>query len=132
MIKMTRETTLQSVRYLAVTGSGVAVNFAIFAMLSELGLPTLGCGALAFAGACQHNLTWHTRITFDTSTRSSRRRSARFFALSLATVGVNLVVLAALESAGVPTLIAQGAGIALAAPMNLLGCRSWVFVEARA
>ena len=132
IVKMRRETTLQSLRYLTVSGSGVAVNFAIFAMLSWVGLPTLGCGALAFAGACQHNLIWHARITFDTGTRRSRRRSARFFALSLATLGVNLVILAALESAGVPMLIAQAAGIALAAPTNLLGCRSWVFVEARA
>jgi putative flippase GtrA len=105
------------------------VNFLIFAMLSWFGLPTLGCGALAFAGACQHNVTWHARITFDTGTCPGRRRSARFFALSLATLGANLLILAALESAGVPALIAQGAGIAVAAPLNLLGCRSWVFVE---
>ena len=103
------------------------MNFVVFTISSWLGLPTLGCGALAFAGACQHNLTWHARNTFDTRTPPGHRRSARFFALSLATLGVNLLVLAALESAGVPALIAQAAGIAVAAPLNFLGCRSWVF-----
>jgi putative flippase GtrA len=127
LLKMRRETALQSLRYLAVSGSGVTVNFAIFAILSWLAVPTLVGGALAFAGACEHNVTWHARITFDAGTRSSRRQSARFFALSLATLGASLVVLAALESAGVPALIAQGAGIAVASPLNLLGCRSWVF-----
>jgi putative flippase GtrA len=126
---MRRETARQSLRYLAVSGSGVAVNFATFAILSWLGLPTLGCGALAFAAACRHNLNWHARITFETRTRPCRRRSARFFALSLATLGADLAVLAALESTGVAALIAQGAGIAIAAPLNLLGCRSWVFAE---
>jgi len=129
VLKVGRKTAHQSLRYVAVSGSGVAVNVVIFTILRWLGLPTIGCGALAFAGACQHNVTWHARITFDTGTRSSRRRSARFFSLSLATLGANLVVLAALESAGLRALIAQGVGIAVAAPLNLLGCRSWVFVE---
>lgn len=129
ILKNRRKAAHQSLRYLVVSGSGVAVNFVIFTILSWLGLPTLGCGALAFSGACQHNVTWHARITFDTRTRPVHRRSARFFALSLATLGANLLVLAALESAGVPALIAQAAGIAVAAPLNLLGCRSWVFVE---
>jgi putative flippase GtrA len=126
---MRRESTLQSLRYVAVSGSGIAVNFAIFAILRVCAVPIIACGALAFAVACQHNVTWHARITFGGGARSDCWRSVRFFALSLATLGVNLLILSGLERGGVAPLFAQAAGIAAACPLNFLGSRLWVFAD---
>ena len=123
------------VRYLLVSGSGVAVNVATFAFLRLWAIPSVVCGALAFAAACQHNVTWHARVTFAGAGRGARdfgpgaRRSARFFGLSLVTLGVSLAVLTGVHRAGVGAVGAQGVSILAACPLNFLGSRHWVFVD---
>ena len=122
-----REGIPQPLRYLAVSGSGAAVNFATFAALRASAIPTIACGALAFAAACRHGLTWHARITFRLGNPSPRRRGPRFVLLSLATLGVNLAALSTLEGIGVTSLLAQVVAVGVTCPLNFLGSRFWVF-----
>ncbi len=123
-----RDTLAESFRYLLVSGSGVAVNLATFAIARTWRLPALVCGALAFVAACQHNEHWHARVTFSGKSQSGRGRPVRFFVLSLATLGVNLAILPVLEWSGLAPVVAEGAAIAVACPLNYLGSRLWVFV----
>jgi len=107
------------------------VNFATFAALRASAVPTIACGALAFAAACQHGLTCHARITFRTGTPTRRGRGLRFVLLSLATLGFNLAALSSLEANGVTPFLAQVVAIGLACPLNFLGSRFWVFRHER-
>jgi putative flippase GtrA len=120
---------LQPLRYLAVSGSGTAVNFATFSLLRAFAVPTMACAAMAFAVACRHGFASHQRFTFAVQTAARGRRSLKFLLLSLATLGVNLAVLSALAAAGVSPLFAQVAALAAACPLNFLGSRRWVFAE---
>jgi len=124
---MRRERALELLRYLIVSGSGVVVNIATFAVLRAWAIPTVVCGALAFAAACRHNVTWHARVTFGGATTAGCQTSLRFLGLSLATLGISLGVLAGLHRVGVGSLLAQAAGILAACPLNFLGSRLWVF-----
>lgn len=116
----------QGLRFLAVGGLGTLVNLAVFLGVHSLGVPSLIASVIAFLVALQHNLFWHRRVTFDTTT-NDRRHHTRYLLLCTATLGVNLVVLQGLEGLGVAPGWAQLAGILTATPLNYIGSRNWVF-----
>jgi putative flippase GtrA len=123
-------------RYIAVTGSALVVNVAVFVLLRAWELPTLLCGALSYAAACRHGSTWHARLAGRLHAgaerprlagrlraRAQRPRSARFALASLAMLGMNFALPPLLESAGLHPLIAQCAAFAAACPLELVGSR---------
>jgi len=116
--------------FVLVSGSGTAVNLAVFALLDHVvGLPPLVCSAIAFLVACRHNVTWHAQLTFRAGGEAAQSRRIRYVVLSTATLSINLCVLNALARAGVTPVLAQAAGILSACPINFLGSRRWVFAS---
>jgi putative flippase GtrA len=71
-------------RYVAVTGSALVVNVAVFVFLRAWELPTLVCCALSYAAACRHGSTWHARVAGRLRAQARRPRSVRFALVSLA------------------------------------------------
>lgn len=124
---MNRHTASQALRFVLVSGSGTVINLMTFSLLRRMSVPAGICSVAAFAVACEYNFTLHARVTFQVGQRTAGWFSWRFFVLSSATLGVNLLVLYAAQRAGLPALVAQLAGIAVGFPINFAGSRLWVF-----
>lgn len=123
----------QAIRFGVVGASGTLINLIVFALLHDLRLASLLCGAVAFVVACQYNFLLHSRVSFRSGARPTLGGAARFLALSSATLGLNLSMLSGLQHVGASALVAQAAGIAAGFPVNFLGARAWVFrAQARA
>ena|SRR5436305_3288837 len=95
------------IRHLAVNLSCVAVSLASFAILRAWTMPKFACGAVAFAAAFHHDVTWGARIA------PNAKSGPRFYVQTVATLAANLAVVSALGWFGLTALAAQGVGIAL-------------------
>lgn len=119
----------QLLKFGIVGGSGYLINLAVFAVLAgslevHHALAAIG----AFGVAVTNNFLWNRYWTFGPGDGSAGFQAARFFAVSLASLGLNLVVLEALISSGsVGDLAAQAIAVAVAMPFNFLGNKLWTF-----
>jgi putative flippase GtrA len=114
----------------AVGASGYALNLLLFAALVYgLGLRYLAGATASFAVAVASNYIWNRLWTFRGAPGSVGSQAARFLAVALAGLGLNLVLLDAFVSAGLGRLGAQACAIALVLPVNYLGNRFWTFRE---
>jgi putative flippase GtrA len=114
------------VRYCAVGASGYAVNSALFWLLDR-SLAYPAAFALAFVCAATSNFALNRAWTFRSQGRVSPQY-ARFLAVSLLALGVDLLVLSGLvELAGAPKLVAAAAAILAATPASFAGNRLWTF-----
>jgi putative flippase GtrA len=119
---------VQLVKFGLVGGSGYLINLAVFAVLSEdlaLGHSLAAVGA--FCVAISSNYAWNRRWTFGPGSGPARFEAARFFAVSVGALVVNLAALELLVAAGMPGLQAQALAVALAMPFNFLGNKLWAF-----
>ena len=112
-----------------VGGSGYLINLAVFAVLSgSLGIHYLLAAVGAFCVALTNNFLWNRHWTFGAGDGSAGFQAPRFFAVSVAALGLNLVVLEILvASGGVGDLTAQAIAVAVAMPFNFLGNKLWTF-----
>ena len=112
-----------------VGGSGYLINLAVFAVLaSGLGVHHLIAAVLAFCVAVTNNFVLNRYWTFSPGEGPMHFQAARFFAVSLASLGINLVVLELLISGNVTgELAAQAIAVAVAMPFNFLGNKLWTF-----
>jgi dolichol-phosphate mannosyltransferase len=119
----------QLLKFGVVGGSGYLINLAVFAVLADnLGVHHAIAAIGAFAVAVTNNFLWNRYWTFGPGDGSAGFQAARFFAVSLASLGLNLVVLEALVSGGaVGDLTAQAIAVAVAMPFNFLGNKLWTF-----
>jgi putative flippase GtrA len=114
------------VRYCAVGASGYAVNSALFWLLDR-SLPYTVAFAAAFVCAATSNFGLNRAWTFRSGGRVSPQY-ARFLAVSLLALGVDLLVLSGLvELAGASKLLAAAAAILAATPASFAGNRLWTF-----
>lgn len=120
---------VQLVRFAAVGASGYVVNLAIFALCVEgLSVNYRVAAAIAFLVAVSNNFFWNRHWTFDARGGHAGFQAARFFVVSLAAFGFNLLVLELLVAmAGLPEVPAQAIAIAAATPMNFIGNKLWSF-----
>jgi putative flippase GtrA len=120
---------LQLLKFGIVGGSGYLINLAVFAVLSGgLGLHHLGAAVGAFCVALTNNFLWNRHWTFEAGHGHPGFQAARFFAVSVAALLINLVVLEALISgASMGDLPAQAIAVAVAMPFNFLGNKLWTF-----
>jgi putative flippase GtrA len=120
---------LQLVKFGIVGGSGYLINLAVFAVLAGgLGLHHLLAAVGAFCVALANNFLWNRHWTFDAGLGHPGFQAARFFAVSVAALLINLVVLEALVSgASMGDLTAQAIAVAVAMPFNFLGNKLWTF-----
>jgi putative flippase GtrA len=120
---------MQLLKFCVVGGSGYLVNLAVFALLaSALGVHHLAAAVGAFVVAVSNNFFWNRHWTFEPGERPAHFQAARFFAVSVAALVVNLVVLELLISGDVVgELPAQAIAVAIAMPFNFVGNKLFTF-----
>jgi putative flippase GtrA len=112
-----------------VGGSGYLINLAVFALLAGvLGAHHVLAAIGAFCVAVTNNFVLNRYWTFGPGEGPAHFQAARFFAVSLASLGLNLIVLEALISNHLTgELTAQAIAVAVAMPFNFLGNKLWTF-----
>jgi dolichol-phosphate mannosyltransferase len=112
-----------------VGGSGYLVNLGVFALLSSnLGVHHIAAAIGAFCVAVSSNFFWNRHWTFAAGDGHAGFQAARFFAVSVAALLINLAVLEALVGGtSLGDLSAQAIAVAVAMPFNFLGNKLWTF-----
>jgi len=120
---------MQLLKFGLVGCSGYLINLAVFAVLSaNLGLHHIVAAVGAFCVAVASNFFWNRRWTFEPGDDHPAFQAARFFAVSVAALLINLAVLEALVSGtSLGGLTAQAIAVAVAMPFNFLGNKLWTF-----
>jgi putative flippase GtrA len=124
-----REAWAQLLKFGVVGGSGYLINLGVFAFLSgNLGVFHAVAAVGAFCVAVTSNFLWNRFWTFGPGEGLAHQQAARFFAVSLASLVINLVVLEAIvASSSISELAAQAIAVAVAMPFNFLGNKLWTF-----
>jgi putative flippase GtrA len=119
----------QLVKFGLVGGSGYLINLAVFALLSDnLGAHHVVAAIGAFCVAVSNNFFWNRHWTFAARDGHAGFQAARFFAVSVAALLINLAVLEALVGGtALGPLPAQAIAVAVAMPFNFLGNKLWTF-----
>ena len=122
-------TWVQLLKFGLVGGSGYLINLAVFALLAgSFGVHHTVAAIGAFCVAVSNNFLWNRYWTFGPGEGPAHFQAARFFVVSLASLGLNLAVLEALVSAhAVAELPAQAIAVAVAMPFNFIGNKLWTF-----
>ena len=120
---------VQLLKFGVVGGSGYLINLAVFAVLSgNLGFHYAVAAVGAFCVAVTSNFLWNRHWTFGAGDGPAGFQAVRFFAVSVASLAINLAVLEALiAGAELGELPAQAIAVAVAMPFNFLGNRLWTF-----
>jgi len=119
---------IQLLKFGIVGGSGYLINLAVFAALVGLGVHHTIAAVGAFCVAVTNNFLWNRYWTFGPGEGPAHFQAARFFTVSLASLGLNLAVLELLVANHVVgELSAQAIAVAVAMPFNFLGNKLWTF-----
>jgi len=120
---------VQLLKFGLVGGSGYLINLAVFALLAgNLDLHPALAAVGAFTVAVTNNFLWNRHWTFGPGDGPAHFQAARFFTVSLASLGLNLAVLQLLLVSGtLGELPAQAIAVAVAMPFNFIGNRLWTF-----
>jgi putative flippase GtrA len=120
---------IQLLKFGIVGGSGYLINLAVFAVLADnLGIHHSVAAVGAFCVAVTNNFLWNRYWTFGPGEGRARFQAVRFLAVSVASLGINLVVLEVLiAGAEMGDLAAQAIAVAVAMPFNFLGNKLWTF-----
>lgn len=112
-----------------VGASGYVVNLTVFWLLAGgADLHHIPAAVAAFCIAVSNNFVWNRTWTFRATDGHPGFQAARFFAVAVAALGLNLVVLELLVSAGdLRELPAQAIAVAVAMPVNFIGNKLWTF-----
>ena len=118
----------QLIRFCVVGASGYLVNLVVFSvMVHVLGLHYVVAAIGAFCVAWSSNFAFNKFWTFQRHGLSAVQQGARYLAVSLVALGMNLVILEVLVRAGLPEVPAQAIAIAAVMPVNFLLNRRWSF-----
>jgi putative flippase GtrA len=120
---------VQLLKFGLVGGSGYLINLGVFAVLAgSFGVHHAIAAVGAFCVAVTNNFLWNRYWTFGPGEGPAHFQAARFFAVSLASLGLNLAILELLVSNHVMgELPAQAIAVAAAMPFNFLGNKLWTF-----
>ncbi len=118
----------QLLRFCVVGASGYLVNLAVFTALvygldAHHALAAIGAFCVAWTSNFVFNKFW----TFRQHGLSAVQQGARYLAVSLVALGLNLILLEVLVRAGTPEILAQAIAIAAVMPVNFLLNRRWSF-----
>ena len=120
---------VQLFKFGVVGATGYVINLLVFALLTELtSLHHIVAAVGAFCVAVTNNWLWNRHWTFQASDQHAAHQGARFFAVSLIGLAVNLLALELLVSVvGLAELPSQAIAVAIAMPVNFIGNKLWTF-----
>ena len=120
---------LQLLRFGLVGCSGYLINLGVFALLADnAGVHHVTAALAAFCVAVGNNFLWNRHWTFEPGDGHAGFQAARFFAVSLAALAINLLALEILiAGTAMGDLTAQAIAVAIAMPFNILGNKLWTF-----
>jgi dolichol-phosphate mannosyltransferase len=120
---------IQLAKFALVGGSGYVINLGVFTLLgNDVGVAHQMAAVAAFAVAVVNNFLWNRYWTFRSGGGPAGFQAARFFAVSIASLGLNLAVLELIwRSGAVAPITAQAIAVAVATPFNFLGNKLWTF-----
>ncbi len=95
--------------------------------LLHVGLHYLLAATGSFLVAVTSNYTWNRLWTFRDRRRGVAEQGMRFFVVSLASLGANLLVLDLLISVGAGKFVGQAIAIVVVTPLNFVGNKLWSF-----
>ena len=123
------ENWVQLFKFGVVGVTGYVINLIVFALLTEtLSLYHLLAAVASFCVAVTNNFLWNRHWTFRATEGHAGFQAARFFAVSVLALGINLLLLYLLvDVASAPELPSQAIAVALAMPFNFLGNKLWTF-----
>jgi putative flippase GtrA len=122
----------QLAKFCLVGAVGYLINLAVYDTLLHQGLHYLVAATVSFLVAVTSNYTWNRIWTFREHRGHIGIQGARFFVVSVAALGANLVVLHLLVTYGsLGKLVAQAVAIVLVTPLNFVGNKLWSFRRAR-
>jgi putative flippase GtrA len=123
----TRRHWVQLGKFCAVGAVGYAVNLAVYATLLHVGLHYLLAATCSFLVAVTSNYLLNRLWTFRDRRGGIATQGMRFFIVSLASLGANLLVLHVLIELGAGKLTGQAFAIVLVTPLNFVGNKLWSF-----
>jgi putative flippase GtrA len=118
---------IQLAKFCAVGAVGYLINLAVYALLLHAGLHYLLAATCSFLVAVTSNYTWNRLWTFRDHRAGVAAQGMRFFAVSVASLGANLLVLHVLITLGAGKLVGQAIAIVVVTPLNFIGNRLWSF-----
>ena len=119
-------------KFCAVGALGYAINLAVYDGLLHEHAHYLVAATGSFLVAVTSNYTWNRIWTFREDRGHVGIQGMRFFLVSLAALGANLVVLRLLIAyGGLGKLVAQAVAIVVVMPLNFVGNKLWSFRRAK-
>jgi putative flippase GtrA len=122
-----RDNWTQLAKFCVVGAIGYGINLAVYDALLRAGVHYLLAAIGSFVVAVTNNYFWNRHWTFRERRRGVAAQGARFFIVSLASLGANLLVLNVLITLGVGKLVGQAIAIVLVTPLNFVGNKLWSF-----
>jgi dolichol-phosphate mannosyltransferase len=126
-ILRTRRHWVQLGKFCAVGAVGYGVNLAVYATLLHAGLHYLLAATCSFLVAVTSNYALNRLWTFRDRRGRFAAQGMRFFVVSLASLGANLLVLHILITLGAGKLVGQAIAIVVVTPLNFVGNKLWSF-----
>ncbi|MDX6487259.1 MAG: hypothetical protein QOF43_2412 [Gaiellaceae bacterium] len=123
----TRRHWVQLGKFCAVGAVGYGINLAVYATLIHVGLHYLLAATCSFLVAVTSNYTLNRMWTFHDRRGGVAAQGMRFFIVSVASLGANLLVLHLLITLGAGKLVGQAIAIVLVTPLNFVGNKLWSF-----
>jgi putative flippase GtrA len=121
----------QLAQFCAVGAVGYVINLGVYALLLHEGVHYLLAASLSFLVAVANNYWLNRHWTFRDRKAGVAAQGMRFFAISLASLGANLLVLHLLIRFGLGKLVGQAIAIVLVTPLNFVGNKLWSFRRPR-
>jgi putative flippase GtrA len=122
-----RSNWVELAKFCVVGAIGYVINLVVYASLIHAGVHFLAAATCSFLVAVTSNYTWNRLWTFRHRRRGVAAQGMRFFIVSLASLGANLVVLDLLITVGAGKLVGQAIAIVLVTPLNFVGNKLWSF-----
>src|SRR6476646_10372185 len=114
-------------KFCAVGAVGYLINLGVYTTLLHVGLHYLLAATGSFLVAVTSNYLLNRWWTFHDRRAGVAAQGMRFFIVSLASLGANLLVLHILVTLGVGKLVGQAVAIVLVTPLNCVGNKLWSF-----
>jgi putative flippase GtrA len=114
-------------KFAAVGAVGYGINLAVYAALIHAGLHYLAAAVCSFLVAVTSNYTLNRHWTFRAQRGHLGVQGARFFIVSLVSLGANLALLQLLITLGTSKFAGQAIAIVLVTPLNFVGNKLWSF-----